>query len=99
MVIWPEASRARNSIAAVPAEGSAVWVLMRRLNSSCSRSMAFVVRADFHWFKGSRVKAKRASPASSRLSATARHFSRHWRRKARRRVSISCGVAAWIMSV
>jgi hypothetical protein len=36
----------------------------------------------------------RRSPASSRLSATARHFSRHLRRKARRRASISCGVAA-----
>src|ERR671939_366289 len=49
MLIWPEASRAQNSMAAVSAEGSTVWVLMRRLNSSCSRSMAFVVRADFHW--------------------------------------------------
>jgi hypothetical protein len=29
-------------MAAVSAEGSTVWVLMRRLNSSCSRSMAFV---------------------------------------------------------
>src|SRR5512144_2462462 len=33
-------------------------------------------------------------PASSRLSATARHFSRHLRRKALRRSSISFGVAA-----
>ena len=51
------------------AEGSTVCVLMRRLNSSCSRSIAFVVRADFHWLGGSRVKANSASPASSRLSA------------------------------
>jgi len=34
-VIWPDASSAQNSIAAVSAEGSTVWVLMRRLNSSC----------------------------------------------------------------
>src|ERR1043166_3387872 len=43
--IWPEARRAQNSMAAVSAEGSTVWVLMRRLNSSCSRSMMFVERA------------------------------------------------------
>ena len=42
MVIWPEASNAQNSMAAVSAEGSTVCVLMRRLNSSCSRSTAFV---------------------------------------------------------
>ena len=40
-------------MAAVSAEGSTVWVLMRRLNSSCSRSIALVVRADFHWLEGS----------------------------------------------
>ena len=51
MVIWPEASRAQNSIAAVSALGSTVCVLMRRLNSSCSRSIALVVRADFHYNK------------------------------------------------
>ena len=56
MVIWPEASKAQNNIAAVSADGSTVCVLMRRLNSSCSRSIAFVVRADFHWLSGNRVK-------------------------------------------
>src|SRR5271155_5528266 len=40
MVIWPDASRAQNSMAAVSADGSTVWVLIRRLNSSCSRSAA-----------------------------------------------------------
>src|SRR6266536_2547631 len=44
MLIWPDASRAQNSIAAVSAEGSTVWVLIRRLNSSWRRSIAFVVR-------------------------------------------------------
>ena len=39
-----------------PAEGSGVCVLIRRLNSSCSRSMAFVVRADRHWLSGKRAK-------------------------------------------
>src|SRR3954453_7054934 len=48
IVIWPEASSAQNSMAAVSAEGRTVWVLIRRLNSSCKRSTAFVVRADFH---------------------------------------------------
>src|SRR4051812_27446434 len=56
MVIWPEASSAQNSIAAVSAEGSTVCVLIRRLNSSCNRSIAFVVRADFH------VRVARALP-------------------------------------
>ena len=58
-------------MAAVSPEGSTVWVLMRRLNSSWSRSMALVVRALFHWLTGNRVKVNSRSPASSRLSATA----------------------------
>jgi hypothetical protein len=61
--------------------------------------MAFVVRADFHWLGGRRVKTNSASPASSRLSATARQRRRHLRRNALRFASISCAVAAWIMSV
>ncbi len=48
MVIWPEAIKAQNSMAAVSADSRAHWVLMRRLNSSCRRSMASVVRNDFH---------------------------------------------------
>jgi hypothetical protein len=71
-------------MAAVSAEGSIVCGLMRRLNSSWSRSIALVVRAVFHWLGGSRVKVKSRSPASSRLSATALHLSRHLRMKARR---------------
>src|SRR5437868_652005 len=78
MVIWPDASSAQNSMA----EGSTGWVLMRRLNSSWRRSIALVVRALFHWLGGSRVKVKRRSPASSRLSATALCLSRHLRKKA-----------------
>ena len=34
MVIWPEASSAQNSIAAVSAEGRTVWVLILRLPQS-----------------------------------------------------------------
>ena len=71
MVICPEASSAQNNIAAVSAEGRTVCVLILRLNSSCSRSMAFVVRADLHWLQGNRVKVNSRSPASSRLTATA----------------------------
>ena len=48
IVIWPDANKAQNSMAAVSADGSTVWVLILRLNSSCRRSMALVVRADFH---------------------------------------------------
>jgi hypothetical protein len=40
------------------AEGSTVCVLIRRLNSSCSLSIAFDVRIDFHWLIGKRVKVK-----------------------------------------
>jgi hypothetical protein len=81
-------------MAAVSAEGSTVWVLIRRLNSSWSRSIALVVRALFHWSAGNRVKVKSRSPASSRLSATALHLSRHLRMKARRRAAISAAEAA-----
>src|SRR3981189_3862850 len=84
IVIWPEASRAQNNIAAVSAEGRTVWVLIRRLNSSCKRSIAFDVRIDFHWLFGKRVKVNSLSPASSTLSANERHFSRHLRMKALR---------------
>jgi hypothetical protein len=35
-VIWPEASRVQNNMAAVSAEGGTVCVLIRRLNSSCN---------------------------------------------------------------
>src|SRR5712675_2097218 len=38
---------------------------MRRLNSSCNRSMALVVRALFHWLGGSVVKVKRRSRQTS----------------------------------
>src|SRR6202040_1690128 len=70
-------------LAAISAEGSTVWVLIRRLNSSWSRSIALVVRALFHWLTGNRVKVNSRSPASSRLSATAVPLSRHLRMTAR----------------
>ena len=41
--------------------------------------MALVVRADFHWLSGKRVKVNSRWPASSKLSATSRHFGRHLR--------------------
>jgi hypothetical protein len=44
ILICPEASSAQNNIAAVSADGSTVWVLIRRLNSSRNRSIALVVR-------------------------------------------------------
>src|SRR6476659_5565064 len=54
-------------LAAVSADGSTVCVLILRLNSSCTRSIALVVR---HWLGGRRVKVNKRSPASSKLSAT-----------------------------
>jgi hypothetical protein len=72
MLIWPEASSAQNNMVAVSADGSTVCVLILRLNSSWSRSIAFVVRTLRHWSGGRRVKVKRRSPASSKLSATGR---------------------------
>ena len=60
MVIYPEAIKAQNNIAAVSAEGSTV--LIRRLNSSCRPSIEFDVRIDFHWLFGNRVKVKSCSP-------------------------------------
>ena len=49
--------------------------------------MAFVVRALRHWLGGRRVNVRSRSPASSKLSATARCLSRHLRMKALRRHS------------
>src|SRR5258708_36737883 len=66
MLICPEASSAQNNIAAVSADGSTVWVLIRRLNSSCRRSIAFVVLALRHWLGGRRGEGERGGPASSR---------------------------------
>jgi hypothetical protein len=94
MAIWPDASSARSGIGTVSAQGSTVWVLMRRRNSSFSRGVASVVRAAFHCDGSRRVNVKSRSPTSMRLSATARHFSRHLRRKAIRRVSTSAAVSA-----
>jgi len=48
-MICPQASGAQNSVAAVSADGRTICVLMRRLHSSCSRSIAFVVLALFYW--------------------------------------------------
>jgi hypothetical protein len=81
-------------MAAVSADGRTVWVVIRRLNCSCSRSMALVVRTLRHWLGGSGVKLKSRSPAFCRLSATARCLSRHLRMKAWRRASTSSRVAA-----
>ena len=74
----------QNNIAAVSADDSTVWVLICLLNSSCRRSIAFDVRIDFHWLFGNRANANSSSPASSRLSTTARHFNRHLRMNALR---------------
>jgi hypothetical protein len=68
MVIWPDAINAQNKLAAVSAQGSTVCVLIRRLNSSCNRSMAFDVRIDFH--SDGRVdggKTLKAGPRSETL--------------------------------
>ena len=62
MQICPEASRSQSSMGTVWAQGRTVWVLMRRRNSSLSRSMALVGRADFHCDGSRRVKANSRSP-------------------------------------
>jgi len=79
-------------------QGTTVWVLMRQRNSSLRRSMASVMRAGFHCDGSRLVTAKNRLPASSRLSATARHFRHHVREKALRRVSISVAVQAQVLS-
>src|SRR5947209_14465172 len=54
-------------MAAVSAEGSTVWVLIRRLNSSWSRSIALVVRALFHLADGQPGKGEQ--PVTGLLEA------------------------------
>src|SRR5260221_6621353 len=72
MLICPDASSAQNNIAAVSADGRTVWVLIRRLNSSCNRSIALVVRTLRHWLGGRRVEVERASPGFFQAAATTR---------------------------
>jgi hypothetical protein len=79
--------RRRAAPRAASAQGSTAWVLMWRRNSPFRRSIALVVRGNFHCDGSSRVKVKSRSPASSKLSTTARHVRRYLRRKASRRVS------------
>jgi hypothetical protein len=74
MLICPEASSAQNSIAAVSADGSTVCVLIRRLNSSCSRSIALVVLSLHHWLGGSRVNG---APSLGALAAHALDREQH----------------------
>jgi hypothetical protein len=51
VTIWLEASSAQNSMAALSAQGSKGWVLIRRLNSSAGvRRREFLI--DFHWLGG-----------------------------------------------
>src|SRR2546423_13755862 len=68
MLIWSYASNAQNSMAAVSADGSTVCVLILRLYSSGSRSIAFVVRALRHWFGCRHGLVYSSRPASSSLS-------------------------------
>jgi hypothetical protein len=63
--VRPEQSDRRRS----HGPGRLVCVLILRLNSSCSRSIAFVVRTLRHWLGGRRVKLKSRSPASSKLTS------------------------------
>jgi hypothetical protein len=62
-------------------------------------SIAFDVRIDFHWLFGNRAKVNSLSPASSRLTATARHFSRHLRMNALRFAPISGFESALIIAL
>ena len=60
----------RRTASSVSAEASTVWVLIRRLNSSCRRSMAFDVRIDFHRLFGNRAKGNSLSQACCSTVAT-----------------------------
>ena len=71
MLVWPDASNAQNNMAAVSADGSTVCVLILRLNSSCSRSIALVVRALRHWLGGKQVNACSPSPGCCRANGAA----------------------------
>ena len=95
MLIWPEASNPQNNIAAVSAEGRTVWVLIRRLNSSCNRSIAFVVLALRHWLGGRRAKVKRRRPSSRTPITTSSEIDVAFRSS---RTCVSCKGAALIGS-
>src|SRR5258708_40158218 len=94
MLICPEASSAQNIMAAVSADGSTVWVLIRRLDSSCNRSIALVVRRLRHWLGGRAAKGNKGAPASPRLSATGRCLGPPFPVDALRGTLVSPGVVA-----
>ena len=77
------------------ASGSTAWVLIRRRNSSCRRSMALVVRATCHCDGSSRVKARLVARPPSRLSATA-GTSTAVAQEGLRRCSIAALVSAYL---
>ncbi len=83
--IRPEARSARSGMGTVSAQGSRVWAFIRLRNSPLGLSMALVVRAALHCDGSGRENVNRRSPASSRLSAPARHFFLHFPRNALRR--------------
>src|SRR5262249_46658792 len=90
VVICPAASSAHNNMAAVSAEGNTVWVLIRRLNSSWSRSIALggtrtLPLADKQPGEGEQPVTGLFEAVGYRFL----HLSRHLRMKARRRTSIS----------
>jgi hypothetical protein len=69
-------------------------VATKPANKALQAAAESVVRADFHWLGGRRVKLNSRSPASSRLLVTAGHFDRLLRRKARRCFSMSATSSA-----
>src|SRR5260370_42272497 len=73
------------------ADGRTVWVLIRRLNSSCKRSIALVVRRLRHWLRGGRAEGNKRSPASSRVAGAARGLSLHFRVKGLARTRVAPG--------
>jgi hypothetical protein len=77
MLIWPEASNAQNSIAAVSADGSTVCVLIRRLNSSCSIERGCIL---FHHLVGAGDERRwdfKAQQTSAALALQSAHARRH----------------------
>src|SRR5580658_3179845 len=87
ILVWPDASSAQNNMAAVSADGSTVCVLILRLNSSCSRSIAFVVRTLRHWLGGRPVKVNFPSK-TLRLPVRLRHPGQNDHRRGHERVAV-----------
>src|SRR3989449_8375320 len=81
-LICPLATRLKSRTSAASSLGNEPCVFTRRRNSSCNRSIVFVVRKVFHCALGKVKNVSSSSPPSRRLVTTPGQHLAHFRSKA-----------------